>query len=80
MLGITNSCSIIMGIAGNLATGLIVEATGSYRTVFVCTAALYLTSCAAFVALLRGRHLSLGVLLGGGGGGIGGLGKQPAKA
>ncbi len=37
-------CSILMGIAGNLATGAIVGSTGSFREVFAVTAALYVTS------------------------------------
>jgi len=42
MLGLTNSCSIALGIVGNLCTGMLVESTGSYSIVFM-------VSCAAVV-------------------------------
>lgn len=35
LLGLTNSCSIALGIVGNLCTGMLVESTGSYSVVFM---------------------------------------------
>ena len=35
LLGLTNSCSIALGIVGNLCTGVLVESTGSYNAVFL---------------------------------------------
>ncbi|MEW5299788.1 MAG: hypothetical protein WDW36_002766 [Sanguina aurantia] len=65
MLGLTNSCSIVMGIAGTVATPMIVAASGSYQSVFLITAALHISSFIAFTALLRGRPLLLRQLLAG---------------
>jgi nitrate/nitrite transporter NarK len=48
--GITNTCSIATGILGNLVTGVVVEATGSYASVFVLFAALNLSAALAFSA------------------------------
>uniref|UniRef100_A0A383WD31 Major facilitator superfamily (MFS) profile domain-containing protein n=1 Tax=Tetradesmus obliquus TaxID=3088 RepID=A0A383WD31_TETOB len=48
--GITNTCSIAAGIAGNLVTGCVVEASGSYGAVFLLFAALNLSAAAAFNA------------------------------
>lgn len=59
MLGITNCCSIAMGLVGNLATGVLLGATGSYRAGFVVPVLLYLSSFAAFMLLLRGQPLRL---------------------
>lgn len=44
---LTNSASIAVGIGGNLATGLLLEATGSYGAVFV--ALMVLNASAALV-------------------------------
>lgn len=38
LLGLTNSCSIALGIAGNLCTGALVQSTGSYSVIFVVRA------------------------------------------
>uniref|UniRef100_A0A7S3VSY5 Major facilitator superfamily (MFS) profile domain-containing protein n=1 Tax=Dunaliella tertiolecta TaxID=3047 RepID=A0A7S3VSY5_DUNTE len=59
LLGLTNSCSIALGIVGNLCTGVLVESTGSYSIVFLVTIGLYLTSLAAFVSFLQGTPLEL---------------------
>ena len=52
-----------MGIIGNIATGFIVAATGSYNAVFLITALLYLTSFISFYGVLQGSRLDLGPLL-----------------
>lgn len=59
--GLTNSCSIAMGVLGNLATGALVDATGSYRAVFGATALVYTASFAAWAALLDGRPINIAV-------------------
>lgn len=59
MLGITNSCGVVMGILGNLATGWAVDATGSYCLVFGALAALYATSWALFASTLKGEPIRL---------------------
>ncbi|KAG2449157.1 hypothetical protein HYH02_005904 [Chlamydomonas schloesseri] len=74
LLGITNTASILGGIAGNIATGLLVQATGGYEGVFLAAACLYGLSWAVFMVVLRGqpirlRALGLGLGAGGGGGG-----------
>lgn len=46
--GITNTCSIAVGVIGNLITGMVVEATGSYSSVFVLFAALNLSAALLF--------------------------------
>eukprot|EP00798_Chlamydomonas_sp_ICE-L_P012598 gene12598-15824_t len=56
-LGLTNSCSIAMGILGNLGTGYIVEATGSYASIFLIAVLLYLSSCAIFLTAMDGTKL-----------------------
>ncbi|KAG1669639.1 hypothetical protein FOA52_010799 [Chlamydomonas sp. UWO 241] len=59
VLGMTNSCSIAMGIIGNLSTGVIVEATGSYRLAFAVPLLMYVSSFALFMGLLRGQPIRL---------------------
>ena len=51
--------SILMGILGNLVTGIIVGSTGSYRPVFGITVLLYITSFAAFTLFMRGGAIRL---------------------
>lgn len=46
--GITNTCSIAVGVIGNLITGVVVEATGSYSSVFVLFAVLNLSAALLF--------------------------------
>lgn len=46
--GITNTCSIATGIVGNLVTGVVVEATGSYSSVFVLFALLNVSAALLF--------------------------------
>lgn len=48
VFGITNSVSIAAGIFGNLLTGLVLEASGSYSSVFVLFAALNVSAAALF--------------------------------
>lgn len=46
--GVTNTCSIAVGVAGNLITGKVIEATGSYSAVFVLFAVLNVTAAVVF--------------------------------
>ena len=55
VLGITNSLGIITGVIGNLATGAIVVATGSYQAVFQVTAMFYASSFLVWLLLLKGE-------------------------
>ncbi|GIL74756.1 hypothetical protein Vretifemale_4681, partial [Volvox reticuliferus] len=64
LLGLTNTASILGGIAGNLATGAVLQATGSYGIVFWVAAALYGTSWVCFQRLLKGEPISLTGLMG----------------
>ncbi len=48
-----------MGILGNMATGVIVGGTNSYRLVFAITAALYTSSAVAFLATMDGTAIRL---------------------
>jgi uncharacterized membrane protein YeaQ/YmgE (transglycosylase-associated protein family) len=57
--GLTNSCSIALGIVGNLVTGWLVECTGSYNAIFALTCALCASSCALWLAFARGQRVSL---------------------
>lgn len=57
--GVTNSCSILMGIAGNLTTGAVVDAVGSYCPVFSLAIFLYLSSWMLWVANMRGDKVAL---------------------
>ncbi|GAX85008.1 hypothetical protein CEUSTIGMA_g12429.t1 [Chlamydomonas eustigma] len=59
MLGITNSCSIAMGILGNLITGMLVSNTGCFSTVFALTSLLYISSAIAFLTFMDGRPVRL---------------------
>ncbi|EFJ46763.1 hypothetical protein VOLCADRAFT_92899 [Volvox carteri f. nagariensis] len=59
LLGLTNTGSILGGIAGNLATGAVLQATGGYWAVFWIAAALYGTSWICFLCLLQGDPISL---------------------
>ena len=54
ILGVTNSAGIITGIVGNLATGAIVVATGSYQLVFLLTGGIYASSFIVWLAMLKG--------------------------
>lgn len=55
ILGVTNSCGIVVGIIGNLVTGSLVAATGSYTLVFQLTAAIYASSAVVWLLLLKGQ-------------------------
>lgn len=57
ILAVTNSCGIAAGAAASLAMGALLTATGSYSGMFAATAAVYLSSWAAWLAVLRGRPL-----------------------
>jgi nitrate/nitrite transporter NarK len=50
LFGITNALSSLMGTFSVYATGLILEATGSWQLVFELVAVFYLAGAAAFVA------------------------------
>ena len=57
--GLTNTCSILAGLAGNLCTGLLAQATGSYQLVFAVAIAFYVSSWFAFTQTLQGQQISL---------------------
>ena len=57
LLGLTNTCATLAGIAANLLAGRRGGAAGGFRPVFGVTAALYLASLATFSAFARGRAL-----------------------
>ncbi|GLC39136.1 hypothetical protein PLESTB_001509800 [Pleodorina starrii] len=62
LLGLTNTASILGGIAGNLATGAVLQATGGYGAVFWVAVALYGTSWIVFQRLLQGEPVALASL------------------
>ncbi|PNW88294.1 hypothetical protein CHLRE_01g023000v5 [Chlamydomonas reinhardtii] len=62
LLGLTNTASILGGIAGNIATGLLLQATGGYEGVFLAAACLYGLSWAVFMGVLRGQPIRLKAL------------------
>ncbi|GFR46273.1 hypothetical protein Agub_g7827, partial [Astrephomene gubernaculifera] len=62
LLGLTNTASILGGIAGNMATGALLQSTGGYGGVFLAAAALYGSSWLCFTTLLRGQPIALGGL------------------
>jgi hypothetical protein len=55
LLGITNSCGIVVGMAANLAMGWTITAYGSYKPMFAATALIYASSWVAWILLLRGK-------------------------
>jgi nitrate/nitrite transporter NarK len=48
VFGITNSVSIAAGIFGNLLTGMVLEATGAYSSVFLLFAGLNVSAALLF--------------------------------
>jgi nitrate/nitrite transporter NarK len=48
VFGITNSVSIAAGIFGNLLTGMVLEATGAYSSVFLLFAGLNVSAALVF--------------------------------
>jgi hypothetical protein len=60
ILGITNTCGGLTGVAANLATGQLVGAgPGGFAAVFGCAAALAAAGAAAWLAGARGEPLRL---------------------
>jgi hypothetical protein len=57
--GLTNSCSIALGIGGNLCTGWLVDSTGSFSAVFALTCALCVSSCLLWLGFAKGQRVSL---------------------
>ncbi|GBF87543.1 hypothetical protein Rsub_00254 [Raphidocelis subcapitata] len=55
--GLTNSCSILTGMLASLATGWLVEATGSYSSVWLALAALYAAGAALWATCTTGEQL-----------------------
>lgn len=56
VLGVTNSCGIVVGMAANLAMGWTVSATGSYKPMFAATAIIYASSWIIWLLCLRGSQ------------------------
>ena len=44
ILGFTNTVGVLVGIVANVATGRVLDATGSFKAVFALTAAIYLSA------------------------------------
>ena len=56
LLGVTNSCGIVVGMVANLAMGWTLTATGSYQSMFAITAVLYASSWLLWMVLLHKRR------------------------
>lgn len=52
LLSITNSGGVLFGVVGNLLTGWLVQTTGSFSSVFLIAAALYVSSCIIWVYVM----------------------------
>lgn len=59
VLGVTNSCGIVTGIAANEVLGNAVASSGSYAAMFGVTAAVYVTSWVFWMLCLRGEPLDV---------------------
>jgi len=59
ILGLTNTCSSLAGIAGNLATGILADSNLGFGAVFGLGAFLYATSLVTWLAFADGRAISL---------------------
>ena len=59
LLGLTNSCATLAGIAANLLAGRLGARAGGFGTMLGLTASLYLTSFATFCAFARGQPVWL---------------------
>ena len=59
LLGLTNSCATLAGVAANVAAGLLSGAAGGFGAMLGLTAALYLASFASFNAWARGALVRL---------------------
>ena len=53
LLALSNTGGIVMGIAGNIMTGMLVARTGSFAAVFALCAALYLSSFTVWTLVVR---------------------------
>jgi len=59
IISITNSFGILIGVAGNLLTGIILERSNDYRAIFFITAVFYTTSFIAWVFAMKGQKLRI---------------------
>ena len=57
ILGFTNTVGVLVGIIANVATGRVLDATGSFKAVFALTAAIYLSEVVAFFGFVRAGPL-----------------------
>ena len=57
ILGFTNTIGVLVGIIANVATGRVLDATGSFKAVFALTAAIYLSEVIAFFGFVRAGPL-----------------------
>ena len=57
ILGFTNTVGVLVGIVANVATGRVLDATGSFKAVFALTAAIYLSEVIAFFGFVRAGPL-----------------------
>eukprot|EP00873_Tetraselmis_striata_P034628 jgi/Tetstr1/454892/TSEL_041756.t1 len=63
IIGITNSFGILIGVAGNVLTGIVLERTNDYRAIFFLTALFYTSSFAAWACVMRGQRLRIADIL-----------------
>ena len=57
VLALTNLCGILMGIAGNILSGYLMEFTGSFSPMFCITGAMFISSGVAWSVLMKGDVL-----------------------
>lgn len=59
VLGITNTCGTLVGIAGNVLTGVLAAGPLGYQGVFALTVVLHLVAFGLWWAYARGGKLQL---------------------
>lgn len=59
ILGLTNTCSSLAGVAGNLAAGYLAAGSSGFSAVFALAAALYAASLVTWLAFAKGQNISL---------------------
>ena len=60
LLGITNTCGTVVGIAGNILTGNIAASRWGYSAVFTLISAGYLSSFIVWRLWVNGHNIVLG--------------------
>jgi len=59
LLGLSNSASTLVGMAGNVVTGGMAASKWGYSGLFALTAVLYAASCLTWNACMKGQPLQL---------------------